>query len=149
MEKIPLVNEVQLMYKRKNEISEYSIGSSVDAVEIFRQQFPEGSIDHREFVFMMCLSQANKVLNVSKISEGGLSSCVLDVRLIFQTALLSNASAIILCHNHPSGSLRPSTQDLKITSEIKAAGKIMKIELLDHIIITSDSYYAFADDAIL
>lgn len=149
MEKIPLVNEVQLMYKRKNEISEYSIESSIDAVEIFRGQFPEGSIDHREFVFMMCLSQANKVLNVSKISEGGLSSCVLDVRLIFQTALLSNASAIILCHNHPSGSLRPSTEDLKITQEIKAAGKLMKIELLDHIIITSDSYYAFADDAII
>ena len=94
------------MYKRKSDtFYEQSITTASDAEKIIKKEFPEGSIDHREFVFLICLSQSNKILNISKLAEGGLASCVIDVRIIFQTALLSNAAGIILFHNHPSGSL--------------------------------------------
>lgn len=150
MEKQFLVNEVSLMYKRKvDNTFEPIITAARDAERIFREYIPKESIDHKEFVYLMCLSSANKVLNVAKISEGGISGCIIDIRIVMQTALLSNAVGIILCHNHPSGNLKPSTQDIKITKTVKEAGEIMDIKLLDHLIITSESYYSFADDCII
>jgi DNA repair protein RadC len=84
------------------------------------------------------------------VSKGGLSGTVTDVRLIFRGAIKANASGIIICHNHPSGNLNPSESDTKIINKIKEVGKLMDIQLLDHLILTMDgNYYSFADNGLL
>ena len=146
--KFNIVNEIKLSYSRKGNC-ERSITSSRDAMEVFREHFDADELDYRESFFALYLNQANKVLGIKKISECGISSALVDVRIVLQAALLCNASGIIVAHNHPSGNLTPSTADIKITAQIKEASKIMSMALLDHIILTSDSYYSFADDAML
>ena len=94
----------------------------------------------------MLLNTANKPLGICKISEGGLSSTTVDVRNIFQTALKANAANVILFHNHPSGNLRPSEADRSITKKIIEAGKVMDIKVLDHVIMTAESYFSFTDE---
>ena len=84
-----------------------------------------------------------------KVSEGAIDACIVDTRRIFQGALLTNSSSIIVAHNHPSGALKPSSQDIRITKEIKSAGEILKIKVLDHLILTSDGYYSMADDGLM
>ena len=89
-------------------------------------------------------------IGYTTISEGGLTSTIVDVRVVMQTALVSNATAIVLAHNHPSGNTRPSGQDDSLTRKIKSACELMDIRLLDHIIVTSyDSYYSYNDEGIL
>jgi DNA repair protein RadC len=96
------------------------------------------------------MNRSNSVLGIMAVSKGGLSGTVTDVRLIFQGAIKANASGIIVCHNHPSGNLKPSESDTKITRKIKEAGNLMDIQLLDHLILTMDgSYYSFADNGLL
>ena len=97
----------------------------------------------------MLLNRANKVLGFSKISSGGTSGTLVDVKIIFQIALKSNASSIILGHNHPSGNLKPSDADIRITRTIKEAGKMMEIPLVDHLILTDENYYSFADEGMI
>lgn len=95
----------------------------------------------------MLLNNANKIIGYTTISEGGLTSTIVDVRMILQTALVSNATSIILTHNHPSGNPRPSGQDDSLTKKTKSACELMDIRLLDHIIVTPyDSYYSYNDE---
>ncbi|MCW3071308.1 MAG: repair protein [Bacteroidetes bacterium] len=89
------------------------------------------------------------MLGFSKISQGGLSGTVVDAKVVFQVALKANASSILLAHNHPSGNLKPSEADLMITKNIREAGKLMEIPLVDHIILTDEGYYSFADEGSL
>ncbi len=89
------------------------------------------------------------LISIQKISEGGTSGTVVDPKKIFKMGLLRQASSIILCHNHPSGNLKPSEADIKITKKIKEAGDIMDIKVLDHIIVSETSYYSFADEGII
>lgn len=140
-----IVNEIKLSYSRKGN-SEKLISCSRDAVDVFRQYFDIDEIDYRESFFALYLNQANKVLGIKKISESGISSTIVDVRIIMQAALLCNASAVILAHNHPSGNLNPSNEDLKITQNIKNASEFLNIKLLDHCILTSTDYLSFADE---
>ncbi|AZB11595.1 DNA repair protein [Chryseobacterium sp. G0162] len=140
-----IVNEIKLSYSRKGN-SEKLISCSRDAVDVFRQYFDIDEIDYRESFFALYLNQANKVLGIKKISESGISSTIVDVRIIMQAALLCNASAVILAHNHPSGNLKPSAEDLKITQNIKNASEFLNIKLLDHCILTSTDYLSFADE---
>jgi DNA repair protein RadC len=96
------------------------------------------------------MNRSNSVLGILEISKGGISGTVTDVRLIFQAAIKANASGIIVCHNHPSGNLNPSESDTKLTQKIKEAGNLMDIQLLDHLILTTDdNYYSFADNGLL
>ncbi|WP_294246246.1 JAB domain-containing protein [uncultured Chryseobacterium sp.] len=143
-----IVNEIKLSYSRKGN-SERLISDSHDAVDVFRQYFDVEEIDYRESCFALYLNQANKVLGIKKISESGISSTIVDIRIIMQAALLCNASAVILAHNHPSGNLNPSTQDLKITEDLKCASEFLNIKLLDHCILTSTDYLSFADNGYL
>ena len=93
------------------------------------------------------MNRSNAVLGILSVSKGGISGTVTDIRLIFQGALKTNASGIIVCHNHPSGNAFPSESDRKITQKIKEAGNLLDIQLLDHIIILPvEGYYSFADD---
>ncbi|WP_139423199.1 JAB domain-containing protein [Chryseobacterium mulctrae] len=146
--KFNIVNEIKLSYSRKGN-AEILITNSRDAVQVFRQHFDSGEIDYRESFFTLYLNQANKVLGIRKISESGISSTVVDVRIIMQAGLLCNASGIILAHNHPSGNLKASPEDLKITKSIKSASEFLNIKLLDHCILSSTNYLSFADDGIL
>lgn len=146
--KFNIVNELKLSYSRKGNC-ERLITSSYDAMEIFREHFDADEIDYRESFFALYLNQANKVLGIKKISECGISSTLVDVRIVMQAALLCNASGIIVAHNHPSGNLKPSSCDIKMTNQIKDAAKIMSMSLLDHIIMTSDSHMSFADEGLI
>jgi DNA repair protein RadC len=99
---------------------------------------------------LLLLNRSNAVLGILSVSKGGISGTVTDIRLIFQGALKTNASGIIICHNHPSGNAYPSESDRKITQKIKEAGNLMDIQLLDHLVILPvEGYYSFADVGIL
>ncbi|KQR94224.1 DNA repair protein [Chryseobacterium sp. Leaf180] len=146
--KFNIVNEIKLSYSRKGN-SERTISSSMDAVDIFRAHFDGDEMDYRESFFALYLNQANKVLGIRKISECGISSTLVDVRIVMQAGLLCNASGIIVAHNHPSGNLNPSTADIKMTNQIREAGKILNMNVLDHVILTSDAHFSFADDGLM
>jgi len=95
------------------------------------------------------LNQRNSVLSVKTLSEGGIAGTVVDPRLIYKEALNQTAVAIILAHNHPSGNLKPSKQDIAITEKMKSAGLMLDIKVLDHLIISEHGYYSFADEGML
>lgn len=146
--KFNIVNEIKLSYTRKGN-SEKLISRSQDAVDVFRQHFISDEIDYRESFFALFLNQSNKVLGIRKISESGISSTIVDVRIIMQTALLCNASFLIVAHNHPSGNLKPSSEDLNITKKLKDASEFLNIKLLDHCILSSTDYMSFTDSGYL
>lgn len=95
------------------------------------------------------LNQSNKILGKSRLTSGGINQSVVDVRILFKTAIEHFATAIVIAHNHPSGNLKPSQEDLRITKQINEGGKILNIQLLDHLIITQNSYFSFADENLL
>ncbi len=103
-----------------------------------------GELIHEEF-WVLYLNSSNKVIAKSQISKGGITGTVVDKRIVFKTAFENSATAMILTHNHPSGKLEPSDADIEITKELKLAGKQLDVRVLDHIIITENGYYSFAD----
>lgn len=107
-----------------------------------------GDLDHEEF-WILLLNRSNKVIDKFMASKGGITGTVIDVRNIMKTAVEKVSTSMILCHNHPSGNLTPSDADLQITRKLKDAGKIMDIQVLDHLIITQQGYFSFADNGIL
>jgi len=122
------------------------ITTSKDAVEIFQPLL--GDHIHEEF-WILFLNRANMVIAKQAISSGGMSGTVVDPKIIFKAALDHKASSIVLCHNHPSGNNQPSEADIKLTKNIVAAGKVLEISVLDHIIVTQNSYYSFADEGMM
>lgn len=106
-------------------------------------------VDRIEEFMILCLNRANRVLGYSKISSGGLSGTVADPKVIFQIALKTNASSIILAHNHPSGNLKPSENDVQLTRKLQKAGVYLDLTVLDHIILSSNGYLSFADAGFL
>lgn len=140
--------EVQLSYQRKE--PEYTkITSSRMASEFIRSIYPTGQINHRESMYVIYLNNSNKIVGYYLLSTGGITGTLADVRLVFQGALLTNSVAIIMSHNHPSGTLKASSADKAITKKIARAGETLDIKLLDHIIVTEDSYFSFADENLL
>jgi DNA repair protein RadC len=107
-----------------------------------------GELIHEEF-WVLYLNNSNKVIYKSQLSKGGITGTVVDIRIVFKTAFEQNAVNIILCHNHPSGILQASDADKQITGKLKEAGKMLDINVLDHLIITSSGYISFADDGIM
>lgn len=122
------------------------ITSSQDAYMVLKSII--GDLEHEEF-WALFLDNSNKVINKHQVSKGGITSTVVDIRLIFKKAITSGAVSIILAHNHPSGTLKPSRQDIKLTDKFKSASEIMDIKLLDHLIVTDKSYFSFADEQLL
>ena len=119
---------------------------SSDVFDIFQPMLADLSYEEFWAVF---LSRANRVIGKMKISQGGVSGTVTDVRLIMKKAVESLSSGIIICHNHPSGNTTPSDADKKITKKIKEAASFFDIQLLDHVIIAGKNYYSFADNNVL
>ena len=107
-----------------------------------------GDLQHEEF-WAIFLNNSNKVIAKHRLSKGGLTVSVVDVRLLYMKALATACVGVIVCHNHPSGKLTPSKADKEVTLKIKEAGSTLDIKLLDHLIITEKSYFSFADDGIL
>jgi DNA repair protein RadC len=97
----------------------------------------------------MLLNRSNRVLGISCISKGGISGTVVDLKIILQTALKANASGLIVSHNHPSGNLTASREDVKVTEKLKSACQLLDLSLLDHLIISEEGYFSFADEGIL
>ena len=106
-----------------------------------------GELPHEEF-WIIYMNNSNKVISKSQLSKGGITGTLVDVRIVFKTALEIGATALILCHNHPSGTLIPSDADKQITRKLKVAGDSLEIKVLDHLIVTETSYYSFADEGI-
>lgn len=107
-----------------------------------------GDLQHEEF-WIIYLNRQNKILATMKVSQGGISGTVLDIRIILKKALEQNATSMIACHNHPSGNLDPSDADKKITKQLKEAAAIMEIPVIDHVIVTQSGYFSFADEGLL
>lgn len=148
--KSPNLAEVELSYKSKVKPSEREkITSSYDGFQALQSVYNEDKIEHVEEFIILLLNRANKVLGWVKISQGGLTGTVADPRIIFQAALVTNATSIILSHNHPSGNKTPSSADIELTRKIKAAGQFLDIAIFDHLIITPDGYYSFADEGMM
>lgn len=137
--------EVELSYKRKQASTFKTIKSSDDAITCIRKIFPVNQINYREHMFVLFMNMKNEIIGYHLNSVGGVSQTIIDIRIIMQGALLSNAVGILLCHNHPSGNLKPSEQDKRLTQKIIKAGKLLDINVLDHVIITENSHYSFAD----
>jgi DNA repair protein RadC len=122
---------------------------SKNVADFIRTIYERGEIELQEQFIVLYLNQSNEIVGYYKHSKGGINSTIADVRIILSTALKCNCVSIIIAHNHPSGNLKPSEADIQLTSKIKEAGAIMDISVLDHIIITRESYYSFADDGLL
>jgi DNA repair protein RadC len=144
------VSEIELVYKSRVKASERPhITSSKSAYEILLKAWDENKIEFVEQFKVLLLNRANKVLGVYEVSSGGITGTVADLRLIFVAALKANSCSLVLSHNHPSGNLKPSRQDEELTSKIKQAGEFLYIKVLDHLIVTNETYYSFADEGIL
>lgn len=148
--KLPQVAEVQLVYRTKVKASERpKITKSADAFTLLKEHWNDDTLDFIEKFKIMLLTRSNRVLGIVEVSSGGVSETVVDPKIIFASALKAVASGIILAHNHPSGNLKPSSQDLALTKRLKNAGEILGISILDHLIITSEGYYSFAEDSMM
>jgi len=144
------VAEIELVYKTKVKASERPfINSSKTAYQLALQSWNPNTIEFFEQFKIMLLNQSHKVLGIYEVSSGGISGTAVDLRLIFAAALKANAVSLIMIHNHPSGQIKPSEADKQITRKVKEAGGILDIALLDHLIITPETYYSFADDGAL
>lgn len=133
--------------RRGNEALEKSkISSSVSVFELMQPVI--GELPHEEF-WIIYLNNSNKVIQKNQLSKGGITGTLVDTRLVLKTALEVGAVALILAHNHPSGTLKPSEADKNLTQKLKNAAQSLDIKVLDHLIITETSYFSFADESLL
>ena len=142
------VSEIQVSYKPENTI-DFKIESSKETFSLVLNDWGQNTLQMQEEVKVLLLNRSNKVLGIYNLAKGGLTSCVVDVRLILSVALKCLATGIILVHNHPSGNLKPSKDDLKITEQLKLSCELLNIQFLDHLIITKNDYFSFADEGML
>lgn len=144
------VAEVELVYRTKVKPSQRpKITTSVDAYEILQKIWNRDKIELVEEFKVLLLNRSNKVLGVLDASSGGITGTVADPRIILTAAIKANAVGIVLSHNHPSGSVKPSRADEELTVKIREAARYLDLTVLDHIIITSEGYYSFADEGLL
>ena len=136
------------LYKRVqiNQAERRQIISSETVCDILRPLI--GDIEREEF-WAIYLNQSNRVIRKERLSAGGLTGTLVDVRLIMKEAILCNATGMIIAHNHPSGNEKPSVEDNRITEQVKKAADVLNIRLIDHVIVTSNTYYSYMDNNML
>ncbi len=145
-----MVREIELVYKSKVKPSNRPlIDTASTAYKLLLSHWDENNIELVEQSVALLLNRANRVMGIYRLSIGGITGTVVDQRLLFTAALKLNANSIILAHNHPSGNLTPSQQDKAITDKIVMGGKYLDIKLVDHLIITTEGYYSFADEGMI
>lgn len=145
------IAEVKVSYTSKVKAKDrVLVKTSVDAYNAVRSLYDEDTIDYVESSYVLLLNRANQVIGKKLLSTGGTSSCIVDVKVIAQISLSTNAHAIIMTHNHPSGNISASDQDISITRRVKEALDLFDIRVLDHIIVTSDNgYTSMADQELI
>ncbi len=145
---ITIIASLELGRRRKTAgvLEKENVSGSKDAFQILQLKLED--LPHEEF-WVILLNRANNVIDTKLISRGGVSSTVIDAKVVFNFALESLASGIILGHNHPSGNLKPSISDIRLTKKIVDAGKIMEVPILDHIIVGDNEYFSFADEGMI
>ena len=145
---ITIVGALELGRRRRMEdvLKQDKISSSRDVFNIMQPVI--GELQHEEF-WILYLNNSNKVLHKEQLSKGGITGTLVDIRLLLKTALELGAVALILVHNHPSGTLQPSEADKQITQKLKNAAQSLDIKVLDHLIITEKAYFSFADETLL
>ncbi len=145
---ISIITALELGKRRKETDTPLSkkIMASQDAYNIF---YPLIADLHHEEFWVLFLSNANRVLHREQLSKGGITETTVDLRRLYKSALENNATGIILAHNHPSGTLKPSSIDFRLTKTIKEGGFILNVKLLDHLIVTEKGFYSFADEGTL
>lgn len=142
---VAIITALELGRRRRSELAreQYKVNSSKSVYELMQPIL--GDLYYEEF-WVLYLNNSNKILSKMQLSKGGMTGTLVDSRLIFQKALELKATSIILSHNHPSGSLIPSSADKQLTQKIKMAGAALDIKVLDHLIITQSDYFSFADN---
>jgi DNA repair protein RadC len=145
---ITIISALELGRRRKESEAEKRerITSSADAYQAIKPHLWD--VPHEEF-WILLLNRANEIIRKCPISQGGVAGTVADPKIIFKTALENLASSMILIHNHPSGNLKPSPQDIQLTEKMVSAGKLLDIPILDHLIFTDQSYFSFADEGMI
>jgi len=143
------INEVKISYHPRYKISDLKkITSSSDAHKLLREIWNQ-DLSYRETFYLVLLNRNNKAIGVKEF-EGGTSSCLVDIKICLQIAILGNAQGVLVAHNHPSGNLKPSGQDNKLTNDLQKAFSAVQISLLDHIIIDPENgYYSYMDEGLL
>ena len=140
------VSEVTLVYKSKVKPDErLQVRNAYQMAAVFRTVWDEDSIELLEESKVMYLNRASRVLGIFPLSKGGVSGTIIDVKLVLVAALRLHASQIAICHNHPSNNTTPSGADISVTKKMNKAAEYLNIRLLDHIILTKDSYYSMAE----
>ena len=144
------VAEIQLSYKSKIKPSmRPMVTSSRDAFTVLKNSWDESKIEFVEQFKVILTNRGHKVLGIVEVSTGGVSGTVADPKIIFAAALKAGASGLLMAHNHPSGNLSPSQSDIDLTRKMKEAGRLLEIQVLDHIILTTEGYYSFSDEGIM
>lgn len=144
------VAEIQVSYKLKVKASlRPQIKMSKDVDEVLRKYWDVNKIEFVEQFKILLLNRANRVIGIYEASSGTSNGTVVDPKSVFVAAIKANASAVVLAHNHPSGNLTPSQADIKLTKDMVAAGKFLHIPVLDHVIMTSESFLSFAEEGLL
>lgn len=145
---ITIITAMEIGFRRKladkSEITK--IKSSKDAYEAIHTKLCD--LPHEEF-WVMLLNNSSRLMKMERVSTGGMTGTVADVRIIFRKALEEKATSIIVCHNHPSGNRQPSEADKKLTKKLSQAGEILDIKVLDHLIVTESEYFSFADEQMM
>lgn len=141
------VAEVELSYKNRVPYKDRKkVFSSKDTYNLLVNNHDDDTIDYTETFKVLYLNQASQVVGCFTLSQGGITATCVDVRNVMQGALLTNAVAIVLGHNHPSGNVRPSKEDDRITNQVSKAGELLNIKVLDHIIFTREDFYSYNDE---
>ncbi|MDB2385676.1 JAB domain-containing protein [Polaribacter sp.] len=142
------ISEINVSYSNTNN-KRQKIKDSQTSYDVLINSWNKATIELQEEFKVLLLNRNNEVLGIYPLSKGGVSGTFVDVKLVFSVALKCNASSIIVGHNHPSGNLKPSEADKGLTKKLRVAGNYLDIKLLDHIIVTKNDYYSFADNGIL
>lgn len=146
----PKIAEIELIYRSKVKPSlRPQISTSYDAYDLLANTWDDSKLEFIEQFKILLLNRANKVIGIFEVSSGSSTGTVADPKLIFAAAIKANACGIILAHNHPSGNVKPSSADIELTKKIKQAGTFLEIQVLDHLIVTSEGYFSFADEGIM
>jgi len=142
------ISEIKVSYSNKNK-NRHKIKDSKSSYDVLLACWNKHTIELQEEFKIFLLNRCNEVLGIYPLSKGGTASTVVDPKLVFSVALKCNASSIIIAHNHPSGNLKPSEADKKLTEKIKKAGMYLDLKVLDHIIVTKNDFFSFADNGLL
>ena len=139
------VAEVKMSYRRDTGIEQKTVKTSRDVYDMALEIFDDDTLDYSEQGVVLLMNNSGKVNGYRKVAEGGLATAQVDIRMIIQAALLTNSTSIAFTHNHPTGNLVPSHQDDMLTRCLKQSCDFMDIRMLDHVIVTREGYYSYAD----